>query len=134
MTLEGTPNTKQPENEWHLTSDRPVFIQIMEKLKLDIVTGVYAPGDKLPSVRDLAGEAAVNPNTMQRAMAQLEADGLATGSRTSGRTVTRDAAVIEAAKKARAQEAVALCLQILEELGYSKPDALEFMKEELKHE
>ena len=88
----------------------------------------------MPAVRELAAQAGVNPNTMQRALAQLESDGLAAGGRTAGRTVTEDAAVIEAAKKARAQEAVALCLQILEELGYSKPDALEFMKEELKHE
>ena len=119
---------------WILDDSRPIYLQIVDVIKTNIIAGAYQPGDKLPSVRDLAMEASVNPNTMQRALAQLESDGLAAGGRTAGRTVTEDAAVIEAAKKARAQEAVALCLQILEELGYSKPDALEFMKEELKHE
>ena len=120
--------------EWKLENDRPIWTQLNEQLRRRIIAGVYPPGSRLPPVRELAAEAGVNPNTMQRALAQLESDGLAAGGRTAGRTVTEDAAVIEAAKKARAQEAVALCLQILEELGYTKPDALEFMKEELKHE
>ena len=120
--------------DWKFDDNRPIWLQLTERLTLAIVSGAYPPGSRLPSVRELAAEAGVNPNTMQRALAQLEADGLAVGGRTAGRTVTEDAAVIEAAKKARAQEAVALCLQILEELGYTKPDALEFMKEELKHE
>jgi DNA-binding transcriptional regulator YhcF (GntR family) len=114
--------------EWRFTDDRPIWQQLTEQLTLRILKGEYPPGSRLPAVRELAAQAGVNPNTMQRALAQLESDGLAAGGRTAGRTV------IEAAKKARAQEAVALCLQILEELGYSKPDALEFMKEELKHE
>ena len=116
--------------EWRFTDDRPIWQQLTEQLTLRILKGEYPPGSRLPAVRELAAQAGVNPNTMQRALAQLESDGLAAGGRTAGRTVTEDAAVIEAAKKARAQEAVALCLQILEELGYSKPDALEFMKEE----
>ena len=120
--------------EWRFTDDRPIWQQLTEQLTLRILKGEYPPGSRLPAVRELAAQAGVNPNTMQRALAQLESDGLAAGGRTAGRTGTEDAAVIEAAKKARAQEAVALCLQILEELGYFKPDALEFMKEELKHE
>ena len=92
--MEGTQNIKQSKNEWHLTSDRPVFIQIMEKLKLDIVTGIYAPGDKLPSVRDLAREAAVNPNTMQRAFSELEREGLVYTQRTNGRFITEDITMI----------------------------------------
>ena len=51
---------------WNLNSDRPIFVQIIEHLQIDIITGVYKPGDKLPSVRDLAAEAGVNPNTMQK--------------------------------------------------------------------
>ena len=119
---------------WELNSDRPIYTQILEKLQVRIVCGIYRPGEWLPSVRDLAAEANVNPNTMQRALAQLEADGLAVGSRTAGRTVTENVSVIEAAAKERAREAVAECLRILSELGYSGEKALVFVKEELHHE
>ena len=61
---------------WNLNSDRPIFVQIIEHLQIDIITGVYKPGDKLPSVRDLAAEAGVNPNTMQKALSDFESTGL----------------------------------------------------------
>ncbi len=120
--------------DWAFTDDRPIWQQIIEQLTLRILKGEYPPGERLPGVRELAAQAGVNPNTMQRAMAQLEADGLAVGSRTAGRTVTQDTAVIEAAAKARARAAVVDCLRILGELGYSPEDALVFIKEELSHE
>ena len=120
--------------EWSFTDDRPIWQQITGQLTLRILKGEYPPGERLPGVRELAAQAGVNPNTMQRAMAQLEADGLAVGSRTAGRTVTRDQAVIVAAAQARARAAVADCLRILSELGYSPSDALVFVKEELEHE
>lgn len=56
---------------WNLNSDRPIFIEIVERIEMDIISGKYKPGDKLPSVRDLAAEAAVNPNTMQKAFQNL---------------------------------------------------------------
>ena len=58
---------------WNLDNDRPIYLQLMERIQHDIISGVYKPGDKLPSVRDLAVEAAVNPNTMQKALSELEA-------------------------------------------------------------
>ncbi len=119
--------------DWQFTDDRPIWQQITEQLTMGILRGEYPPGERLPGVRELAAQAGVNPNTMQRAMAQLEADGLAAGSRTAGRTVTRDQAVIEAAARARAREAVVRCLRVLEELGYSGEKALVFVKEELDH-
>lgn len=120
--------------DWKLDDGRPIWPQLSQQLARRIIAGVYPPGSRLPPVRELAAEAGVNPNTMQRALAQLESDGLAVGSRTAGRTVTEDAAVIEAAAKARARSAVAGCLAILAELGYSRADALVFVKEELDHE
>ena len=120
--------------DWKFTDDRPIWQQLTEQLTLSILKGEYPPGGRLPAVRELAAQAGVNPNTMQRALAQLEADGLAVGSRTAGRTVTQDAGVIEAAAKARARAAVAGCLRILSELGYGPEDALVFVKEELHHE
>ena len=61
---------------WNLDSSRPIYLQIIERVQMDIITGRYQPGDKLPSVRDLAQEAAVNPNTMQKALSELERSGL----------------------------------------------------------
>lgn len=120
--------------DWKFNDGRPIWQQITEQLTLRILKGEYPPGERLPGVRELAAQAGVNPNTMQRAMAQLEADGLAVGSRTAGRTVTENVSVIEAAAKERARAAVAKCLEILAELGYSPSDALVFVKEELSHE
>ena len=120
--------------DWKFTGDRPIWQQLTEQLTLRILKGQYPPGERLPAVRELAAQAGVNPNTMQRALAQLEADGLAVGSRTAGRTVTQDYGAIEAAAKARGRAAVADCLRVLSELGYTPSDALVFVKEELEHE
>ena len=116
--------------EWTFTEDRPIWQQLTEQITLRILKGVYLPGDKLPAVRELAAQAGVNPNTMQRALAQLESDGLAVGGRTAGRTVTEDREVIRAARETRARAAVTACLELLSELGYSREDAFAFLKEE----
>ena len=73
---------------WNLDSQRPIYAQIIERVQLDIITGRYAPGSRLPSVRELAAQAAVNPNTMQKALSELESGGLIYAHRTSGRFVT----------------------------------------------
>ena len=70
---------------WTFKEDRPIYSQLVEQIKMGIASGKWTPGAKLPSVRDLAEEAGVNPNTMQRALADLERDGLVYSKRTSGR-------------------------------------------------
>ena len=120
--------------DWTFTEDRPIWQQLAGQLTLRILKGEYPCGSRLPPVRELAALAGVNPNTMQRALAQLEQDGLAVANRTSGRTVTEDRAVIQAARETRAREAVTSCLRILEELGYTKSGALAYVREELSHE
>ena len=79
---------------WVLDSGRPIYLQIVERLELSIVSGQFKPGDKVPSVRELAVEAGVNPNTMQKAMVELERQGLVHSERTSGRFITEDEAMI----------------------------------------
>ena len=116
--------------DWKLTGDRPIWQQLTEQVALRILTGEYPPGSRLPAVRELAAQAGVNPNTMQRAMVQLEQDGLAVGSRTAGRTVTVDGAVIAAAREQRAQEAARQYLDALAALGYGPEDAGRLIKEE----
>ena len=84
---------------WKFSGDRPVYQQIMETLRGAIVTGELAPGGKVPSVRDLAAAAQVNPNTMQRALTELEREGILVGGGTSGRKVTTEEAVLASMKE-----------------------------------
>lgn len=109
---------------WHLTSDRPIYTQLIEQIKLKICSGGYPPGSKLPSVRDLAREASVNPNTMQRALAKLEEDGLLYTQRTSGRYVTEDVDMIKKAKNQLAKEHIQNFLTKMAELGFDYDEIL----------
>lgn len=80
---------------WDFTDGLPIWRQIVVRIKSDVAGGRLAPGEKIASVRDLAVQAGVNPNTMQRALAQLEQEGILHTERTSGRYVTEDAAVLD---------------------------------------
>lgn len=109
---------------WELKNDRPIYAQLIEQIKLRIISGFYRPGERLPSVRDMAAEAAVNPNTMQRALSELERDGLLYTQRTSGRFITEDTELIEAAKKALAQEQIDAFFQKMRALGFTTPQTV----------
>lgn len=104
--------------KWQLRSDAPIYSQLIEHIKLGIVSGEFPPGGKLPSVRDLAGEAGVNPNTMQRAFTELEREGLVNAQRTSGRYVTEDHEMIEETKKDLARAKIKDFLEAMTRLGY----------------
>ena len=119
---------------WNLTSDRPIFMQIIEIIQLEIISGKYRPGDKLPSVRDLASEAAVNPNTMQKALAELERSGLVYSQRTSGRFITEDVKMIEELKSSLAKEKIHEFLENMQKLGFQKEETIRLMTETLKGE
>lgn len=117
---------------WNLNSDRPIFIQLIEIIQISIISGKYAPGSKLPSVRDLASEAAVNPNTMQKALAELERSGLVFSQRTSGRFITEDVAMIEDLKSTLAKEKMKQFLESMRQLGFQKEETLALMSKFLK--
>lgn len=114
---------------WNLNSDRPIFIQLIEKIQIDIISGRYAPGDKLPSVRELAQKASVNPNTMQKALAELERTGLVYSQRTSGRFITEDIGMIERLKTELAEEIIMEFLADMQKLGYQKKETLSLLTE-----
>lgn len=80
---------------WKFTGDRPVYQQIVEQIQGAVLTGIYPPGSRIPSVRELAAMAKVNPNTMQRALSELEHQKLLVGSGTAGRHVTSDQLVLQ---------------------------------------
>lgn len=113
---------------WELKNDRPIYVQLLENIEQKIVTGEYAPGEKLPSVRDLAAEAAVNPNTMQRAMTELENRGLIITNRTSGRTVTEEEKVINEIRESRADQHTKQYLEKMTELKYGKEEIISWIK------
>lgn len=109
---------------WNLDSDRPIYAQLLERIQLQIVSGIYGPGDKLPSVRELAAEASVNPNTMQKAFAELERSGLIITRRTSGRFVTEDKEMIAQIRTQLAKEEALSFIAKMKELGFEKKDIL----------
>jgi len=104
---------------WSFTPDRPIYLQLQERIKLLIVSGLHPPGGKLPAVRDFAEEAAVNPNTVQRALMELEREGLVHSLRTSGRFVTEDESVIERTKNELAMELIEAFLGKMAAIGYN---------------
>ena len=111
---------------WNLDSSRPIYAQIIEKVSLDIVSGKYQPGDKLPSVRDLAAQAGVNPNTMQKALSELERENLVHSARTSGRFITEDKDMIEKMREELASTQIKDFLDKMSQMGfdYNKTIAL----------
>ena len=79
---------------WQFSNDAPIYAQLIGQIRAGIVSGAFSPGERLPSVRDLAAEAGVNPNTMQRALTELEREGIVHSQRTAGRFVTEYAELI----------------------------------------
>ena len=116
---------------WILDDSRPIYLQIEDLIKANIIAGVYQPGQKLPSVRDLAAEAAVNPNTMQKALAELERDGLVKSQRTAGRFVTEDKEKIMEVAKTLAYGEIARMIDNISSLGYSTEEILSLVEKYL---
>ncbi len=112
---------------WELDTDRPIYAQLVERIQMQIVSGHYLPGGKLPSVRDLAAVAAVNPNTMQKAFAELERSGLIVTQRTNGRIVTEDEQRIRDIRSGLASEQVNNFFTKMKELGYAEAETLELL-------
>lgn len=118
--------------EWKLDDSRPIWMQLEEQLTRRILSGWYKPGEKLPTVRDLAAEAGVNPNTMQRALAALDGEGLSIPNRTIGRTVTEDEGVLKAMRSRLAGNIIDQFFEATAELGYSKEQAVQLLERSMK--
>ena len=109
---------------WEFQDHLPIYAQLMDTLKRRIITGRYLPGEKLPSVRELAAEAGINPNTVQRAFSELEREGLIYTQRATGKYVTENADEIKSARQALAKTQVAEFLSNMQSLGYSVGDVI----------
>ncbi len=114
---------------WSFKEDRPIYSQLVEQIKICIVSGEWALGSKLPSVRDLAEQAGVNPNTMQRALSDLEREGLVYSKRTSGRFITEDDKMTQNVREAIAAENINVFVESMKKLGFTPDETLnEFEK------
>jgi DNA-binding transcriptional regulator YhcF (GntR family) len=113
---------------WELKNDRPIYTQLLEQIEQKIVTGEYELGGRLPSVRELAAEASVNPNTMQRAMTELEQRGLIVTNRTSGRCVTEDASVLNEIRESRAMEYTKQYIDRMTELKFGEEEMINLIR------
>ena len=115
--------------DFKLKDARPIWQQLADQMTQSIVTGEFSPGERFPSVRELAMQAGVNPNTMQRALARLEEDGLLVTSRTAGRNVTEDEETLRAVRSQLAEKRVIEYLEDMEKLGYSSGTAAEYARQ-----
>ena len=117
---------------WNLDSNRPIYVQLAERVQRDIISGLYQPGGKLPSVRELASQAKVNPNTMQKALTELERNGLVYSQRTSGRFITEDKEMIENLKEQLASSQIQEFLEKMSCMGFEPQDTLHLIEKILK--
>lgn len=113
---------------FHFKNDRPIYIQLVEQLELHIITGRLEPGEKLPSVRDLAVQAQVNPNTMQRALQELEEKGLVTTERTNGKYITDHAHFIQKRRDKLIFQKIESFIRELSNLGVSRAEIITYLR------
>ena len=115
--------------QWKIDGSAPIYSQLVEQMKLGIVSGEWIPGQRIPAVRELAVAAGVNPNTMQRALQELERQGLLFSQRTSGRFVTEDTEMIEDAKRTLANRHITAFIRQMQALGYTRQEIVALLEE-----
>lgn len=116
---------------WIFYKSHSIHFQLVDQLKKKIVSGEYSNSEKFPSVRNLAQEIGVNPNTLQIALQQLEREGLLTNQRTSGRNITTDSFMLKRMKENLAKEKFELFIKELEELGFKKKEQKDFILQKI---
>ena len=117
---------------WVLDSGRPIYLQIVERLELSIVSGQFKPGDKVPSVRELAVEAGVNPNTMQKAMVELGRQGVVHSERTSGRFITEDEAMITQVREELAKKQIQEFMERMNKMGFDGEEIVTLLQKTMR--
>ena len=118
--------------KWQFSNDAPTYSQLIAQIKVGIVSGAFPPGERLPSVRDLATEAGVNPNTMQRALTELERDGLVHSRRTSGRFITEDETMLKNLRDELASRHIQDFMEKMKQLGFREKETLEKLQDTIK--
>ena len=119
---------------WQFDNNMPIYTQLVSQIKFGIVSGELPPGERLSTVRDLAAEAGVNPNTMQRALQQLEREGLVFSQRSSGRFITEDIGMIAKAKENLAMSHIKQFVESMKSLGYSGDEMIDLLRNNSKED
>lgn len=119
---------KEEAVDYIFDNERPIYIQLVEKLRMEIVSGKLKSGEKIPSVRELALVARVNPNTMQKALQELEAEGLIYTERTNGKFVTENQEIIDKIKDELAKEKVRKYIEDMRSIGIEKDEAILYLQ------
>ena len=114
---------------YNFDNERPIYVQLVEKIRHDIVSGKLKSSERIPSVRELALEARVNPNTMQKALVELEEEGLLYTERTNGKYVTDNKKLIEKIKKELVEEKVSVFLEDMKNIGISNDEIIDYLKD-----
>jgi DNA-binding transcriptional regulator YhcF (GntR family) len=112
----------------------PIYIQIMDLIKRDIITNKLKSGDKIPSVREMAVELQVNPNTLQRAYQELEREGITYTQRGMGTFVKEDTSIVDSLKREMAKEIINNFIDGMKELGFNNEEILKIVKDKIKEE
>ena len=107
----------------------PIYLQVIEYMKIYLISGVFKCGDKLPSVREFAVTFKVNPNTMQKALAELESMNLIYTERTNGKYVTKDNKIIEKLKDEYAITLAKSYFEGMKKIGLGKADSIKYLEE-----
>ena len=115
--------------QFEFDNNIPIYIQLVEQLKIYIISGKINPGERLPSVRDLALQTKVNPNTMQKALVELEELKLIYTERTNGKFVTNDQKLIDKYKRQYANELCNKYFLNMKSIGFNMNEAIEYLKE-----
>lgn len=111
-------------------NDRPIYIQLVEQLKIYIISNKLEPGSKIPSVRDLAITSKVNPNTVQKALQELENEALIYTERTNGKFVTNDVDLIQELKNKLVKDKIDVLINEMKQIGITKAELLEYLRGE----
>lgn len=117
--------------KWEIDSGLAIYPQIVDGFIKGLVKGELVAGQRLPSIRELASEAAINPNTMQRAMAELERREIVVNQRTTGKFVTENTQILEQVKKEFANRQVSDFLKTMKEMGFSSEDIISIVKDNI---
>ena len=120
---------REREVSYSFDNERPIYVQLVEKIRLDIISGKLKSGEKIPSVREFALEARVNPNTMQKALVEREEEGLLYTERTNGKYVTDNKKLIERIKKELAEEKVNIFLEDMKNIGIESDEIISYLKD-----
>ena len=119
---------------WSFKDTEPIYTQLIDKIKFQIISGEFSPGERLPSVRDFAAEALVNPNTMQKALSELEKTKLISSSRSSGRFVTEDSNLIKEIRSTLANEKIREFINNMNSLGIKKEEIIDSIQHIMKED